>query len=219
MRARFGDFVLDKGARQLVRRGQPVHLSPKGFELLLALIEARPHALAKEELLARVWPGTHVMAANLSNLVGELRDALGDDPRAPLFIRTVPRFGYAFQGGAAEEPGGEPRYVGPAGALRLVWEGGRAALREGEQVVGRDEAADVPLPALTLSRRHALIRVQDGEATIEDDGSKNGTFVNEERVGTMTVLRDGDEIRFGTFLVVFRSTAGALSTRTGRLTR
>src|SRR5262249_8440234 len=47
---RFGDCVFDLDARQLVRDGQPVHLSPKGFELLSALVGVRPRALSKAEL-------------------------------------------------------------------------------------------------------------------------------------------------------------------------
>ena len=64
------------------------------------LAGARPKALSKKALQERLWPSTFVAEANLSNLVAEIRQALGDNARAPRFIRTVHRFGYAFCGEA-----------------------------------------------------------------------------------------------------------------------
>ena len=55
-----------------------------------------PKAVGKDELHARLWPGTYVVDANLSVVVAEVRRVLGDDPQAPRFIRTVHRIGYAF---------------------------------------------------------------------------------------------------------------------------
>ena len=93
----FGDFVLDLDTHELVRAGAPVSLSPKAFELLDILVENHPKALSKTELQDRLWPGTFVVEKNLTNLVSEIREALGDDPVHPRFIRTVHRFGYAFR--------------------------------------------------------------------------------------------------------------------------
>ena len=93
----FGDFVLDLDARELVRAGTPVPLSPKALQLLALLVECHPRALSKTELQDRLWPGVFVVEKNLTNLVSEIREALGDDPATPRFIRTVHRFGYAFR--------------------------------------------------------------------------------------------------------------------------
>src|SRR5580765_5218978 len=98
MNVRFGEFRLDSETRQLFRDDVEVHLSPKAFELLLMLLEARPKALSKAELMERLWPGTFVSDANLPVLVAEIRRALSDQPDQPRFLRTVPRFGYAFSG-------------------------------------------------------------------------------------------------------------------------
>ena len=92
----FGEFVLDLEARELLRAGNPVSLSPKALALLGILVGQRPRALSKNELQDQLWPDTFVVEKNLTNLVGEIREALGDDPARPRFIRTVPRFGYAF---------------------------------------------------------------------------------------------------------------------------
>ena len=95
---RFGEFVLDSDTREVHRGREPVHLSPKAFQLLEALVESRPKALSKAALHDRLWPKTFVVEANLANLVGEIRAALGEDPRRPRFVRTVHGFGYAFRG-------------------------------------------------------------------------------------------------------------------------
>jgi non-specific serine/threonine protein kinase len=97
MRVAFGDFVFDSDTRELLCGGNRVTLSPKAFQLLEVLIENRPRALSKSVLHDRLWANTFVVEANLSNLVGEIRHALGEDSRTPRFVRTVPRFGYAFQ--------------------------------------------------------------------------------------------------------------------------
>src|SRR5262245_8500314 len=98
MEIRFGECTLDDLSRQLRRRSQAVELSAKADELLYLLIAARPRALSKSEMLAQLWPDTFVVEGNLSNLIAEVRTAIGDNAREPLFIRTVHGFGYAFSG-------------------------------------------------------------------------------------------------------------------------
>jgi len=110
VRLRFGQFTLDLESRQLTSAGREIHLEPKAFELLSALVLERPKALSKADLQQRLWPGTFVAEANLSNLVAEIRAALGDPARAPKFVRTAHGFGYAFCGEAVSvtEPGEAP---------------------------------------------------------------------------------------------------------------
>ena len=105
VRTRFGPFTLDLDTRQLIREGREIHLAPKAFELLSALVLDRPKALSKADLQERLWPGIFVAEANLSNLVAEIREALDDAARAPRFVRTAHGFGYAFCGDAVSLPG------------------------------------------------------------------------------------------------------------------
>jgi DNA-binding winged helix-turn-helix (wHTH) protein len=51
----------------------------------------------------RLWPDAQVGADNLTVLMAELRTALGDDARHPIWIRTVFRYGYAFAGDASDD--------------------------------------------------------------------------------------------------------------------
>lgn len=213
MRIRFGPFVLDFDTRQLTEDEREIHLSPKAFELLLALVVDRPKVISKAVLQGRLWPETFVAEANLSNLVGEVRGALGDPPRAPRFIRTAHGFGYAFVAGATvqhrfgEEAADQPR-------CWIEWRQRRFPMSVGEHVVGRDPDVEVMLDHSTVSRRHARFVVTASGTMLEDVGSKNGTFRAGERVTSPVLLADGDAIRIGSLLLTFRVRAPAGSTDT-----
>jgi DNA-binding winged helix-turn-helix (wHTH) protein/Flp pilus assembly protein TadD len=118
MRLSFGDCTFDSASRTLQRVGEHVRISGKAFQLLELLLAARPNPIAKEELFARLWPDTFVSDANLASLIKEIRAAIGDDAKAPRYIRTVHRFGYAFSGDATELSV-TPRSVDPAAAPDL----------------------------------------------------------------------------------------------------
>jgi DNA-binding winged helix-turn-helix (wHTH) protein len=214
MRVRFGPFTLDLDSRQLLRDDDIVHLSPKAFDLLVILVSERPKALSKSDLLERLWPGTFVVEKNLANLVGELRGAIGEDPSNPRFIRTVHRFGYAFRQTVAGGGTGRSASRGGDVSFRLKWINGRVTLAEGEHLIGRDPDADIFLNSAGVSRRHARIWIAAGRATIEDLGSKNGTFVGEQRVDEPRSLVDGDIIGVGSVKLTLRIFQTPSSTKT-----
>jgi pSer/pThr/pTyr-binding forkhead associated (FHA) protein len=74
--------------------------------------------------------------------------------------------------------------------------GGEALTITRDVVVGRNEACDVVLQAGTVSGKHARLLVQDGRPAVEDLNSTNGTFVNGERIGKLTALKNGDRLKF-----------------------
>ncbi len=205
MRVRFGSFVLDFEARQLERGGHPVHLTPKALELIEMLVERRPNAVSKAEIHDRLWPDTFVADVNLPVLVHELREALEDDPHEPHFVRTVTRFGYAFCAPARPEPELPEWAARCAYEYRLIWGVREIALQPGDNLLGRTHDATIWVDHSSVSRRHALVRVTEDGATVEDCGSKNGTFLGGDRVGEPILLRDGDRILLGSALLVFRS--------------
>ncbi len=214
MRVRFGTFVFDPETRELLSGDASVPLSPKAFDLLSILIAHRPKAMAKSYLQDRLWPTTFVVEKNLANLVGEIRDALGDDPSNPRFIRTIHRFGYAFretlphaETGPHASPGGDVSFL-------VKWASGRVTLDEGAYVLGRDPDAEIFLNFPGVSRRHALIRISAGRATIEDLGSKNGTFVGDQRVDGSRSLGDGDTIGVGSVKLTLKVLQTPSSTET-----
>jgi DNA-binding winged-HTH domains len=210
MQVTFGGYRLDLGARQLFRARTEVSLTPKAFDLLRVLVENRPRAVSKGELHDRLWPGTFVTEANLAGLVAELRRALGDRPRAPKFIRTVHRFGYAFSGAVT----GDAEVPSSRATCWIVWRGREIPLRDGENVIGRDPDATVRLDFPSVSRRHARIVVSSEEAVIEDLGSKNGTFLRSARIAGRARVADLDEVQVGSVQLTVRILTHGESTQT-----
>ena len=187
-----------------------MHLEPKALDLLELLIARRPEAVSKMEIQRALWPDTFVSESSLTGLVAQVRKALADDRRQERFLRTVHGFGYAFIGEVAMG-GGE---AAASASARLVWEDAVFPLPPGDHVLGRSEEAQIRIEAPGVSRLHARIVVTDDGAAIEDLASKNGTFVGETRLDGPTPLHDGDHIRLGRQLVVFRRAGSAARTWT-----
>lgn len=98
----FDSFVVDFGSRLLLRDDRPVSLTPKAFDTLAALLERPGEVLAKEALLARIWPGAFVEEAILTQNIYTLRKALQEAGGGRTYIETIPRRGYRFAGTVAE---------------------------------------------------------------------------------------------------------------------
>jgi DNA-binding winged helix-turn-helix (wHTH) protein len=216
----FGDCEFDSGRRLLLRHGSETPLSPKAFQLLELLLDRRPEAISKADLLEQLWPKTFVSDASLHNLVAEIRAALDDDPRTPRFIRTVPRFGYAFHADARPALS-EPRESknserSESKGPRLVLRRHEWPLAEGSNIVGRDRDCEVSIDSGTISRRHAKIVVTNGQATIEDLGSKNGTSVEGRKVTRPVALDEGVQVRIGSVVMTYRVLDALPSTLTQR---
>jgi pSer/pThr/pTyr-binding forkhead associated (FHA) protein len=96
----------------------------------------------------------------------------------------------------------------------LLWDGREISLREGETVLGRDHLAGIRIPSEGISRRHARIVVSESAATLEDLGSKNGTYLRGEKIGEPKALEDGDSIRLGSVTLSLRAVSGEGSTAT-----
>jgi DNA-binding winged helix-turn-helix (wHTH) protein len=204
---RFGDCLFDGEARTLSRAGRRVSLAPKAFELLAALIEARPKALSQAELRDRLWPTTHVAYTSLARVVSEARRALGENSRDPKAIRTVQRFGYAFVAAVAAPP------ESGSSVFLLVRGRQQIPLREGENTIGRAPTCLVQIDSERVSRCHARIVVLGKRATLEDLDSKNGTFLGGRRIGGPVPLWPGNLIGVGREVLVFRSGPGQGPTR------
>ena len=87
-------------------------------------------------------------------------------------------------------------------------------LADGEYLVGRADGVPISINASSVSRHHARIVIKDGEASIEDLGSKNGTWVGGTRIDDPTLLSDLEEISFGRVRAIFRSTSVTASAGT-----
>jgi DNA-binding winged helix-turn-helix (wHTH) protein len=214
MRLCFGNCVFDGGTREVRRAGKQIHVPAKTFRLLEVLLERRPDAVSKEKLMEALWPGVFVADGNLARLVAELRELIDDDAQEPRFIRTVHGYGYAFAGEA--NPDGAASGAPSGIVFKLILRDREVTLQEGENIVGRERDAAAWLDVHSVSRRHARIVVSGHTATLEDLGSKNGTFLNGKPVTRPAVLEDGDPLRIGTVEMVLRRYAGGVSTETAR---
>jgi hypothetical protein len=190
-----------------------VHLAPKSFQLLELLLSRRPRAVPRAEICDALWPATSVGASSLARVVADLRSAVGDDARRPRLLRTVHGFGYSFSGEAVRE---QVQGTGPLDALacRLSWGDREIPLGEGEHVLGRLPDASVWIDSTNVSRRHARIVVAAGRATLEDLGSKNGTYLRGRKLTGRSELADGDVITVGPVVLTFRAARVAQSTET-----
>ncbi len=207
----FQRFELDTARRQLRRDAQPLHLTPKAFDLLATLVAAAPRVVPKSELHQRLWPSGVVTDATLVALVKEVRRVLDDThPETPL-IRTAHRVGYAF-----EAPVSQTREAPRAPQISrwLIVGERRFALRQGENIIGRDPEANIWLDRDTISRRHARLLATDAGVVLEDLGSKNGTSVAGERITSAHTLRNGQEFVCGRLPMTYRESSADLPTAT-----
>src|SRR5580700_5317054 len=97
----FAQFRLDTQNQCLWRHtdtggDERILLTPKGFAVLRYLVEHAGRLVTQDELLDAVWPETHVQPHVLKRHILDIRSALGDDPKNPAFIETLPRRGYHF---------------------------------------------------------------------------------------------------------------------------
>jgi Tol biopolymer transport system component/DNA-binding winged helix-turn-helix (wHTH) protein len=150
----FGPFTLDVSERVLLRAGEPVHLTPKEFDTLLALVRGAGRVMSKEELLREIWPDTFVGEATLAQNVFTLRRALGEAEGGRPFIETVPRRGYRFAVKVAERREAvAPHATGD---------------RQGSHAFA---AAPTEAPARIGDENPTLIRQQDGGASVAHEAA------------------------------------------------
>jgi len=207
----FDDVTFDSDTRQLWVRNKEVRLSPKAFDLLALLIARRPGAVSKADIREHLWPGTFVSESSLPSLVSEIREAIADQRRKPGLVRTLHGFGYAFQ---AERAPLAQEVPGAGANAWLLGTTAEVALLPGENILGREGEGIILVKSTTVSRRHARIVIDPKGAMVEDLGSKNGTYVNDQRVGGATPIVDGDQVRLGSLLFTFRLSQPSDSTET-----
>lgn len=154
---KFGDFNLDVRRRILYKNGARLELTARNFDLLYALIRNEGRVLSHDELLDTVWSGQFVEQSNLKKGISAIRHILEESPNESLFIKTVPRQGYAF--------------VAPVTALPDDSEGGVASIprisqteiyiEETEEIIDDEPAKPMALPAAPLiaGRRYFLLAI------------------------------------------------------------
>ena len=219
--ARFGVFDLDPRTGELRKRGIRVHLQEHPFQVLAMLVERAGDLVTRNELKQRLWSDRVFVdfEQGLNNAVAKIRMVLGDSAESPRFVETLERRGYRFIAGvewvswpegALGRPGPPSRLT--ATVVRLVTDGKTVTVTDGTHAIGRDPDAALWIDSALISRQHARLVVRDGHVTLEDLGSRNGTFVNGERLTAACALKDGDEVRLGSVAVSVRISSGMTRT-------
>jgi DNA-binding winged helix-turn-helix (wHTH) protein len=211
--ARFGVFDLDPRTGELHKRGVRVHLQEQPFQILTLLLERGGDLVTRDELRQRLWSEDVFVAfeQGLNNAVAKIRTALGDSAESPRFVETLERRGYRFIATVewtSTEPGAKPA----APMVHLAVGDQTMAVRDGSHVIGRDPTADLWVSSTLVSRQHARLVVRGGQVTIEDLGSRNGTFVNGVRLTAPVTLANGDDVRLGAVPMVVHIPSGQTRT-------
>jgi DNA-binding winged helix-turn-helix (wHTH) protein/thioredoxin-like negative regulator of GroEL len=138
----FGDFTLSPKERLLLHAGEPVALTSKAFDLLVALVRRSGHLVSKDELLREVWPDTFVQEVNLTVNISALRKALRQDQNDAGPIRTVSAHGYRFVAPVIERSAAVTHQIGRvttanADAYRAYLQGRNDWSRRSEQALKR----------------------------------------------------------------------------------
>src|SRR5215469_1894683 len=91
---RVGEWCVNPATGQISRNGETVRLEVRTMRLLVCLAEHAGEVVSIEDLLNAAWAGVHVSPDSVYQAVASLRRLLGDDPKQPTYIATVPRLGY-----------------------------------------------------------------------------------------------------------------------------
>ena len=131
----FGRFRINTGDRVLLRDYEIVQLTPKVFDILLALVESSGQVISKDSLMKKVWPDSFVEEGNLTQNISLLRKALGEGQNGHQYIETVARRGYRFVGPVRQSRDGglDSTRVNASAAVAVV-EPATEAASEGEAV-------------------------------------------------------------------------------------
>jgi transcriptional activator of cad operon len=93
-RLRIGEWCVESASGQISREGEAARVEARTMRVLVCLAERAGEVVSSEELLSRVWPDVTVSQDSVYQAVTSLRRLLGDDPKQPAYIATVPRLGY-----------------------------------------------------------------------------------------------------------------------------
>jgi transcriptional activator of cad operon len=123
-RLQIGAWRVDPTAGEITKDGETVRLDVRAMRLLVCLAERGPDVVSIDELLKQVWPDVLVTADSVYQAVGSLRRVLGDDPKQPKYIATVPRLGYRMVAAVTpwiERPGQADARAEVPARRRVVW--------------------------------------------------------------------------------------------------
>jgi len=194
---RLGAWLVEPTLDRISRDGRVVRLRPRAMDVLACLALEAGELASKQNLIDAVWRTEFVSDHALTQVIAELRAALGDDARNPTYIENIPRRGYRLVTAVTPVATSAPPTRDISIPFKLQGEDCDHSLSQGPNIIGRTPEADISVDRTEVSRCHAKIVVAGTTATIEDLGSKNGTYLNGQRLHQPALLANGDEIWIG----------------------
>ena len=201
---RLGDWLVEPALNRISSDDSSERLEPKIMDLLVFLAERAGSVVPKHEIIDGVWATRYVANSALSRSMAVLRASLGDDVRDPTYIETIPKRGFRMIP-EVEWLGRRPSVAqAESPAVNIILGEREIALHQGENIIGRARDATVRIDSPRVSRRHARLTVDGLTTTLEDLGSKNGTYLRGRLLTAATELSDGDEISVGASVMTYR---------------
>ena len=203
----FGRFRLDPQERLLRYDGRPLTLTPKAYDVLLALVRHPGRVLDKEELMRMVWPDSVVEEGNLAVTIFMLRRVLAEAPDGGSYIETVPRRGYRFVAPVIDRPPAEPTAPEGAEALKSIAVLPFQALGPDD----RDEYLGLGMADALITRLSSLSQIRVRPTSVARqyggglDAQTAGRQLKVDAVLEGSIRRSGDRIRVSVQLVSVRS--------------
>jgi DNA-binding winged helix-turn-helix (wHTH) protein len=211
----FGEFELDVAAFSLRRSGKRVKLEKIPMEVLILLVSRRGNLVSRKEMRELLW-GPRVFVEHdsaINTAIRKIRHTLDDDADTPRFVETVVGKGYRFVASVTRRSTSlSGRGMGTSS--HAVFRGKQEfALKDGENLLGREPDAQIRVDHPSVSRRHAKIVLRAGRAMLEDLDSRNGTFINGRKLEASTELEHGSIIGLGPITLTFVNRSASRSTQ------
>ena len=215
---RIGPYTLDGAAYRLLKGADPIDLSPKALDLLFLFAERPGTLVTKDDMLRALWPGVAVTDNAITQVVSELRQALGDEPASPRYVETVPRRGYRFIG-VVDALAPVPAATGGASSSAAAVAGTRSiAVLDFANVTGDADVAwlSAGIAETVTNDLRAIRALRVIDRTLLPRGQAAGTDADAARASGLDLAvvgsfqRAGDQLRI-TARVIEVATLGALA--------
>jgi len=120
---RVGDWDVNPASGEISRHGETIRLEVRTMRVLICLAEHAGEVVSIDHLLAHAWSDVVVTPDSVYQAVASLRRVLGDDPKQPAYIATVPRLGYRLVAAvtAIDAPPAPAAIARPRAASRFLW--------------------------------------------------------------------------------------------------
>lgn len=194
---RLGVWLVEPRLNRLTRNGESIQIELKMMDVLVCLARNAGEVVTRGHLVDSVWDEGFVADNTITHAVAELRKAFGDSHRNPTFIETIHRRGYRLIAPVQFDEASSVMNAATRFSYLAIARGIEIPLIDGPNLIGRGPDTTIMIPSMKVSRHHANITVEHDAASLEDLGSKNGTYLNGAKIQDPVQLNGGDIVGVG----------------------